>query len=128
MLLFDNSSQSLSIPPSIADSEPADNEAPPILLLFHNISDDSDLDDSYTDNADAYGYSVLVVPETNTVPYKLRSGKTITTAKLFPEAKEIVSCPYLTKSKRSPVLVEYSECCKSAVLAELHGKRYLENR
>ncbi|KAJ9052314.1 hypothetical protein DSO57_1035452 [Entomophthora muscae] len=93
----------------MAESEPADNEAPPILLLFHNISDDSDLDDSDVDNADAYGYSVLAVPKTITVPYKLRSGNTTTTAKPLPEAKEIVLCPYLTQAKRSPVLVELSE-------------------
>ncbi|KAJ9085721.1 DNA damage-inducible protein 1 [Entomophthora muscae] len=31
------------------------------------------------------------------------------TAKPLPEAKEIVSCPYLTQAKRSPVLVESSE-------------------
>ncbi|KAJ9087488.1 hypothetical protein DSO57_1032883 [Entomophthora muscae] len=79
----------------MAASEPADNEAPPILLLFHNISDDSDLDDSDIDNTDAYGYSVLAVPKTITVPYKLHSGKTTTTTKPLPEAKEIVLRPYL---------------------------------
>ncbi|KAJ9075763.1 hypothetical protein DSO57_1032620 [Entomophthora muscae] len=66
---------------------------------FYNISDDSDMDDSDSDDADAYGYSVLAVPETITVPYKLRSGKDTTTTKPLPEAKEIVSCPYLTQAK-----------------------------
>ncbi|KAJ9076928.1 hypothetical protein DSO57_1021651 [Entomophthora muscae] len=68
----------------MAESEPADNEDPPILLLFHNISDGSDLDDSDINNTDAYGYSVLAVPKTIAVPYKLHSGKTTTTAKPLP--------------------------------------------
>ncbi|KAJ9086200.1 hypothetical protein DSO57_1006711 [Entomophthora muscae] len=88
----------------MAESKPADNEAPPIFLPFHNISDDSDIEDT-----DAYGYSVLAVPKTITVPYKLRSEKTTTTTKPLPEAKEIILRSYLTQAKRSPMLVEPSE-------------------
>ncbi|KAJ9088891.1 hypothetical protein DSO57_1018589 [Entomophthora muscae] len=54
--LVDNSYQSSSIPPSIADSEPADTGALPILLLFHNIFDDSDMDDSDIEDPKTYGY------------------------------------------------------------------------
>ncbi|KAJ9056374.1 hypothetical protein DSO57_1033701 [Entomophthora muscae] len=51
----------------------------------------------------------MAVPEIIVVPYKLCSGKAKTTTKPLPEAKEIVSFPYLTQAKRSPVLVELSE-------------------
>ncbi|KAJ9053114.1 hypothetical protein DSO57_1027457 [Entomophthora muscae] len=91
--------------PSIDDSEPSDNEAPLILLLLHNISNDSDMDNSDMEDPNAYGYSVLAVSETITVPYKLRSGKTTTTTKTLPEAKEVVSCPYLTQANRSLCLL-----------------------
>ncbi|KAJ9068245.1 hypothetical protein DSO57_1030599 [Entomophthora muscae] len=69
----------------------------------------SDMDDSDVDDPDAYGYSILAFLKTIVVPYKLRSGKTTTTAKPLPEVKEAVSCPYLTQAKRSPVLVESSK-------------------
>ncbi|KAJ9088174.1 hypothetical protein DSO57_1025726 [Entomophthora muscae] len=108
-LLVDNPSQSPSISPFIADSEPADSEPPPILLLFHDISDDSDMDDSDTDNFNAYLYSVLAVPKTIAVPYKLQYRKTTTTTKPLPEAKKVVSFPYLIQAKRSPLLVESSK-------------------
>ncbi|KAJ9054486.1 hypothetical protein DSO57_1013976 [Entomophthora muscae] len=45
------------------------------MLLFHNISDNSEMDNSDIEDPDAYGYSVLAVPETIAVPYKLRYGK-----------------------------------------------------
>ncbi|KAJ9072111.1 hypothetical protein DSO57_1030502 [Entomophthora muscae] len=67
------------------------------------------MDNSDVEDPDAYGYSVLAVHETITVPYKLHSGKTTTTAKPLPEAKEVVSCTYLTQAKRSPVLIKTSE-------------------
>ena len=107
--MVDNSSQSPPTPPPATDSEPADDEAPSILLLFHDIFDDSDVDESDVEDPDAYRYSVLAVPETIAVPYKLQSGKTTTTTKPLSEAKAVISCPYLTQAKRSPVLVESSE-------------------
>ncbi|KAJ9071815.1 hypothetical protein DSO57_1033320 [Entomophthora muscae] len=79
------------------------------MLLFHNISDDSDMEDSDAEDPDAYGYSVLAVPETIAVSYKLCSWKAIMTAKSLPEAKEVVSCLYLTQAKRSPMLVKSSK-------------------
>ncbi|KAJ9052698.1 hypothetical protein DSO57_1031716 [Entomophthora muscae] len=45
-------------------------------------------------------YTVLAVPETIFVSYKLRSGKT-TTTKIFPgasDAQEMVACPYLAQA------------------------------
>ncbi|KAJ9072356.1 hypothetical protein DSO57_1028402 [Entomophthora muscae] len=60
-------------------------------------------------NASTYYWLPETVPKAITVPYKLCSGKTITTAMTLPEAKENLSCPYLTQAKRSPVLVESSE-------------------
>ncbi|KAJ9074174.1 hypothetical protein DSO57_1009248 [Entomophthora muscae] len=66
------------------------------------------MDDSNMEDPNAYRYSVLAIPKTIAASYKLRSGKT-TTAKPWPEAKEVVSCPYLTQAKRSHVLVESSE-------------------
>ena len=83
--------------------------APPILLLFHNISDNSDLDESNVEDYDTCGSSVLAVPETIEVPYKLRSAKTSSTINPSSEDKTVVSCPYLTQAKWPSVLAELSE-------------------
>ncbi|KAJ9076966.1 hypothetical protein DSO57_1021153 [Entomophthora muscae] len=47
----------------------------------HGTSDTKAPPHSDVDDPDAYGYSVLAVPETIAVPYKLSSGKTKMTAK-----------------------------------------------
>ncbi|KAJ9064561.1 hypothetical protein DSO57_1029275 [Entomophthora muscae] len=83
----------------MTESEPTDTEAPPILILFHDISDNSDLDDSDIEDPDVYGYSVLAVPKTIAVPYKIHSGKITAATKPLPEAKEVVLRPYLTQAK-----------------------------
>ncbi|KAJ9084918.1 hypothetical protein DSO57_1019250 [Entomophthora muscae] len=67
-LLVDISSQSPPISMSIADSEHSDTQAPPILLFFHEISDDSDMDGPDTKDSNTYKYSVLAVPKTIAVP------------------------------------------------------------
>ncbi|KAJ9076077.1 hypothetical protein DSO57_1029657 [Entomophthora muscae] len=74
------------------------------------------MNDSDVEDPNNYGYSVLAVPETIMVLYKLCSRKSTTTAKLLHEAKEVVSCPYLTQAKRSPVSVESSK--KDAEVAD----------
>ncbi|KAJ9068807.1 hypothetical protein DSO57_1024996 [Entomophthora muscae] len=68
-------------------------------------------------HTNSYGYSVLAVPETIPVPYKLCSGKTTTTSRIpTSEAKSMVACPYLAQAHQSPVLVDSSE--EAAELAE----------
>ncbi|KAJ9054992.1 hypothetical protein DSO57_1008878 [Entomophthora muscae] len=64
------------------------------------------MDNSDMEDPNAYGYSVLAIPKTIAVPYKLCSGKTTMTAKPLLEAKENVSCPYLTQAKRSLVVAD----------------------
>ncbi|KAJ9084283.1 hypothetical protein DSO57_1026157 [Entomophthora muscae] len=67
------------------------------------------MENSDMEDPNAYGYSVLAVPETIVVHYKLHSGKTTRTVKPLSEARKVVSCPYLTQAKRSPILVESSK-------------------
>ncbi|KAJ9050996.1 hypothetical protein DSO57_1008817 [Entomophthora muscae] len=76
-----------------------DIQAPPILLV-HEISDSSDIEESDAEDPNAYGYSVFAVPETLPVPYKLCSGKTTTTSKPFAEAKKLSQDP-----------TSISQCC-----------------
>lgn len=101
-------------PPSPPDP-PSDEEAPSssgltILHLFHNLSSDSEPEDSNSEDSDSYGYSVLAVLETIPVPYKLFSGKATTTSRVpASEAKSMMACPHLAQSHQPPVLFNFSK-------------------
>ncbi|KAJ9074444.1 hypothetical protein DSO57_1006405 [Entomophthora muscae] len=83
---------------------PFDKEAPlssgiTILHLFHNLSSDSKPEDFDCEESDSYGYSVLAVLETVSVPYKLCSGKTTTTSQAsLSEDKAMMAFPYLAQA------------------------------
>ncbi|KAJ9072993.1 hypothetical protein DSO57_1021354 [Entomophthora muscae] len=64
--------QSPPDPPS--DKEFPTLAGPTILHLFHNLSSNSEPENSDYNDSDSYDYSVLAVPETVSVPYKLCSG------------------------------------------------------
>ncbi|KAJ9081346.1 hypothetical protein DSO57_1015629 [Entomophthora muscae] len=68
-------------PDPLSDEEALYSSGPTILHLFHNLSSDSEPDNSDSEDSDSYGYSVLAVPETIPVPYKLCSRKTTTNSR-----------------------------------------------
>ena len=53
------------------------SSTPPILHLFYDLSSDDKSEESEDKDSKGHGYSVMAVPETVTVPYKLRSGKPV---------------------------------------------------
>ncbi|KAJ9089607.1 hypothetical protein DSO57_1011206 [Entomophthora muscae] len=72
---------------------------PLFFTLFHNISSNYEPEDSDYNETDTYGYSVLAVPKTVSVPYKLCSWKT--TTKVCPslaEAKVMMAHHYLAQA------------------------------
>ncbi|KAJ9058792.1 hypothetical protein DSO57_1008602 [Entomophthora muscae] len=84
----------LSSPPTTSDaaSSPA---VPSILHLFYNLTSDSESENSEDNELSRHEYKVLEVPETISVPYKLRSWKTSTT-QVVPgssTAREMASLP-----------------------------------
>ncbi|KAJ9068796.1 hypothetical protein DSO57_1025077 [Entomophthora muscae] len=118
MLSADQSPLSPPDPPSDKESSPS--AGPNILHLFQNLSSDSEPEDSDCNESYGYGYSVLAVLETVSVPYKLCSGKTTTTTcPNLSKANVIVACPYLAQAHFPPVLVDSSE--EASELEECHG-------
>ncbi|KAJ9075629.1 hypothetical protein DSO57_1034059 [Entomophthora muscae] len=90
-LSADQSPPSPPDPPSDKESSPL--SGPTILHLFHDLSRNSEPKDSDCNESDSYGYSVLAVPETVLVPYKLCYEKTATTScPPLDEAKAMVAC------------------------------------
>ncbi|KAJ9089864.1 hypothetical protein DSO57_1008545 [Entomophthora muscae] len=89
-------------PDPLSDKESPPLSGPTILHLFHDLSSNSEPEDSDYNESYSYGYSVLAVPKTVSVPYKLCSGKTTTTAHpSLTDAKAMVACPYLAQDGNS---------------------------
>ncbi|KAJ9089422.1 hypothetical protein DSO57_1013173 [Entomophthora muscae] len=92
----------------------SDKELPPlygltITHLFHDLLSDYEPKDSEYNDSDSYGYSVLAVPETVSVLYKLCSGKTSTTTCIpLAKAKAMVALPYPAQAHYPPVIVNLS--------------------